>query len=427
VYMQVTPTSWTVFNIDPGFGLNGLDVADLDGDGFPDIVVGGIWMQNPGANFATASAWTKRTFGTWDRYAAVKVIDVDRDGRPDVVLTVSEAVGKISWFKGPADPRNTTAWVETVVATGLDHVHGALVGDIDKDGHLDIVAAEFQGAGRLIVYRGNGGASWAPTELGRDGLHNVVMIDIDADGDLDLFGAAAFGSRPVVLFRNQAANNLANRVLVFSKTLGFRHDSIPAGAAALQQLGAANGFAVDATEDSAVFTSPNLARYKALVFLNPSGDVLNAAQRAALQLYVRGGGGFVGVHNANALTLEGWDWYTKLLGARYASEINTQRSRLQIVDATHISTQGLPNPWTITVESYNWDVNPKVNGAKVLINLDETSVSGGTMGADHPFSWYHAYDGGRSWYTVGGANAADYADANFLRHLLGGIRWAGAF
>lgn len=69
----------------------------------------------------------------------------------------------------------------------------------------------------------------------------------------------------------------------------------------------------------------------------------------------------------------------------------------------------------------------KVNGVTVLINLDESSVSGGTMGANHPFSWYHAYDGGCSWYTVGGADSANYLDANFLKHILGGIRYAGAF
>lgn len=176
-----------------------------------------------------------------------------------------------------------------------------------------------------------------------------------------------------------------------------------------------------------MFTPANLARYRAVVFLNPSGDVLNTAQRDAFRKFVEAGGGFVGIHNATAFVLEDWDWYTKLVGARYVSEISTQPSRLQIVNTTHISTQGLPNPWLTTIESYNFDVNPKFNGVTVLINLDKSSVSGGTMGADHPWSWYRAYDGGRSWYTTGGANSPDYTDANFLKHILGGIRYAGGF
>ena len=340
------------------------------------------------------------------------------------MLSVSEDVGKLSWFKAPVDPSSGT-WVENAIDTGLDHVHNFEVFDVDKDGFLDVTASEYGGAGRLIVYRGNGGASWQPKELGRDFLHNLRAGDLDNDGDIDFFGANAFGVNPVIVYRNTAVQ--ANRVLVFSKTLGFRHASIPDGIKAIQQLGAANGFAVDATEDSSLFTPANLERYKAVVFLNPSGDVLDPSQRAAFQSYIENGGGFAGVHNATALVLEDWDWYTKLVAARYVSEISTQPSRLQIVNTAQPSTQGLPNPWNVTVETYNWNVNPKVNGATVLINLDETSVSGGTMGADHPWSWFHAYDGGRSWYTVGGANTPDYQDANFLKHLLGGIRYAGSF
>jgi len=423
VYLQVNKTTWKVFDVEPGVGRNGLDVADLNGDGRRDIVVGGVWMENPGGDVSTA-AWPKHTFAAWNDFAAVRVVDIDRDLRPDIVLSVSEDIGKLSWFKAPADPRNGT-WVENAIDTGLDHVHNFEVFDVDKDGFLDVTASEYRGAGRLIVYRGNGGASWQPKELGRDFLHNLRAGDLDNDGDIDFFGANAFGVNPVIVYRNTAV--LASRVLVFSKTLGFRHASIPDGIKAIQQLGTANAFTVDATEDSSLFTPANLERYKAVVFLNPSGDVLDPGQRAAFQSYIENGGGFAGVHNATALVLEDWDWYTKLVGARYVSEISTQPSRLQIVNTTHISTQGLPNPWNVTVETYNWNVNPKVNGATVLINLDETSVSGGTMGADHPWSWFHAYDGGRSWYTVGGANTPDYQDANFLKHLLGGIRYAGAF
>ena len=97
------------------------------------------------------------------------------------------------------------------------------------------------------------------------------------------------------------------------------------------------------------------------------------------------------------------------------------------VDRSDPSTRGIPDPWLITEEAYNFDVNPKTRGVKVLINLDESYSKGGTMGSDHPFSWRKAYDGGRSWYTNGGANHDDYDNAQFMAHVLGGIRWAGRF
>lgn len=425
IYLQTDSAKWQSFDADPGIGLNGLDVADLNGDGALDIVVGGIWMENPRASVAS-TPWLRHRFAAdWNRYAAVKVIDIDRDGRLDVVLGVSEAKGRLSWFKQPVKA-TSEPWQENVIAEGLDKVHSVPVADFDGDGALDVAASEFDGDGRLIIYLGNGGTNWTGMLIGRDGLHNVRVLDVNGDGRPDLFGAAPFGVVPLILYQNTGPIG-DRRALIFSKTLGFRHVSIPDGIAAIRQLGAENDFVVDASEDSIVFSVANLARYKAVIFLNPSGDILDRSQRAAFQAYIQNGGGFVGIHNASALTLEGWDWYTNLVGARYVSEIVVQPSSLEIIDGTHLSTLGLPNPWVTTTESYNWDVNPKVNGVTVLVNLDESSVNGGTMGRDHPFSWYHAYDGGRSWYTVGGADSANYRDPNFLRHILGGILYAGAF
>jgi len=192
-------------------------------------------------------------------------------------------------------------------------------------------------------------------------------------------------------------------------------------------MGGANNFIVDATEDSAQFTDVNLARYKAIVFLNPSGTILDARERAAFQRYIENGGGFVGIHNATALLspdLENWVWYNNLVGAQFYSEIETQPARLQILTQAHPSTVSLPKSWSFRTEAYNFKQSPKLNGAIILINLDESSVDGGNMGADHPFSWYHPYNNGRSWYTTGGANAADYHDPRFSAHVLGGIQYA---
>src|SRR5688572_13897757 len=103
------------------------------------------------------------------------------------------------------------------------------------------------------------------------------------------------------------------RVLVFTKTSGFRHDSIPRGIALIHSLGAANGFSVDSTDDASRFTRKSLARYRAVVFLNTTGDILDARQQAALEAYVRRGGGWVGVHSA-ADTEHDWPFYGTLLG-----------------------------------------------------------------------------------------------------------------
>lgn len=171
------------------------------------------------------------------------------------------------------------------------------------------------------------------------------------------------------------ANNLSTggpkpyRVLLFTKTLGFRHSSIPDGIAAIQKMGGANNFIVDATEDSAQFTDVNLARYKAIVFLNPSGTILDARERAAFQRYIENGGGFVGIHNATALLspdLENWVWYNNLVGAQFHSEIETQPARLQILTQAHPSTASLPKSWSFRTEAYNFKQSPKLNGAIIL-------------------------------------------------------------
>lgn len=198
-FLQVSQDAWTTFDVEPGIGLNGLDVADINGDGRPDVVVGGVWMENPGGDVATAS-WPRHTFATWNDYATVKIIDMDGDGRADIILSVSEATGKLSWFKAPDDPR-TGPWVENVIDTGLDHVHGLTVVDVDRDGMLDVVASEYAGPGRLIVYLRRE-AGWQANQLGTASLHNMRAGDLGNDGDIDFFGVAAFGIRPVIVYEN---------------------------------------------------------------------------------------------------------------------------------------------------------------------------------------------------------------------------------
>ena len=211
------------------------------------------------------------------------------------------------------------------------------------------------------------------------------------------------------------------RILVFSRTTAYRHASIPAGITAIALLGAFNGFAVEAAEDPTAFTDANLARFDAVVFLSTTGDVLDDGEQAAFERYIRAGHGFVGVHSA-VDTEYGWPWYHALLGATFASHPAIQQATVLVVDTGHQSTRALPVPWARTDEWYDFTAQPA--GVTVLARVDEATYTGGTMGAAHPISWQHAYEGGRAWYTAMGHTACSFSERAFLDHLRGGIEWA---
>jgi type 1 glutamine amidotransferase len=209
-------------------------------------------------------------------------------------------------------------------------------------------------------------------------------------------------------------------VLVFSKTAGFRHDAIPQGIAMIRELGAANNFTVTATEDAAQFT--NLAQYEAVVFLNTTGDVLNTTQQAAFESYIRGGGGYVGIHSA-ADTEYDWPFYGQLVGAYFASHPAIQQATVRVENRAHQATQHLGSSWVRTDEWYNFRTNVR-STARVLATLDESTYSGGSMGADHPHTWCQVVQGGRSFYTGAGHTQASYSEPAFRSLVLGGIRYS---
>ena len=212
------------------------------------------------------------------------------------------------------------------------------------------------------------------------------------------------------------------RVLVFSKTAGFVHRSIPAGIAAVQQLSAENGFEVDTTQNAAYFQEDSLKNYAAVIFLNTTGNVLDYRQEAAFERYIQAGGGFVGVHAATDTEYD-WRWYGKLVGAYFVSHPKTQSARFIIKDTDFPATSFFSDTvWQRTDELYNFKyLNPDVN---VVLTVDESSYEGGTHGGYHPMSWYHEFDGGRAFYTELGHTDESYSEENYLRHLLGGIQYA---
>lgn len=211
------------------------------------------------------------------------------------------------------------------------------------------------------------------------------------------------------------------RLLVFSKTGGFRHQSIPDGIKAIKEL-MSDRYEVDATEDAAVFSTDNLKRYRAVIFLSTTGDILNDEQQNAFQSFIKGGGGYAGVHAA-ADTEHTWPWYGELVGAYFKTHPNIQPALVKVEDRTHRSTRMLPAEWRRTDEWYVYNRNPR-DRVRVLASLDDSTIQGATMGGDHPIAWYHDFEGGRAWYTGGGHTSESYTEDLFRKHLEGGILWA---
>lgn len=228
------------------------------------------------------------------------------------------------------------------------------------------------------------------------------------------------------------------KALIYSRTAGFRHASIEAGIAAIEQLGAENDFSVDATEDPNQFEFANLINYELVIFLNTTLDVLNTAQEAAFESYIRAGGNFVGIHSA-ADTEHDWPFYGELVGAYFLTHpVANQPGTVIIEDSEHPSVDHLPEPWAIPLEEfYTFDRSPRAE-VRVLARMDESSYNqqpniscdprapdfpngfDGSMG-DHPMVWCHDKFAGRAWYTAFGHEIYLYQQADFLALLRDGI------
>jgi cytochrome c len=218
------------------------------------------------------------------------------------------------------------------------------------------------------------------------------------------------------------------KVLVFSKTAGFYHESIPDGIAAIQKLGAENGFTVDTTKNAENINEENLAQYAAVIFLSTTGDVLNNYQEADFERYIQSGGGYLGIHAAADTEYE-WSWYNQLVGGYFSDHPgindphpNVQAGKITKTGEKHPSVDFLPENWERTDEWYSYkQVNPNT---KKLLLLDEASYQGGLDMGEHPIAWYHDFDGGRAYYTGGGHTKESFQEAEFLQHLLAGIQYA---
>ncbi|MGW8764381.1 ThuA domain-containing protein [Streptomyces sp. NPDC055815] len=214
-------------------------------------------------------------------------------------------------------------------------------------------------------------------------------------------------------------------VLIYTRTAGYRHDSIPAGATALAELAQELGRAAEFTEDPAVFTPERLGRCAAVVLLSTTGNVLTPEGRTAFEAYLRGGGSLLAVHAA-ANAEPDWPFYGELLGTRFDGHPEVQPGLVLVDSHDHPATAPLPDRWARTDEWYNFTSDPRTSGVRVLARADESTYRGGTHGDDHPLVWCREVDRGRFFFTALGHASETYRDPAFRAHLSGALAWLTA-
>jgi type 1 glutamine amidotransferase len=264
---------------------------------------------------------------------------------------------------------------------------------------------------------GSGGR--APTDSGGSGGALAPGGGGNASGGSTAAGAASSGAGG----SSGGAAGKGVSLLVFSRTVGFRHDSIPAGVQALTKLAAERGWQLSATEEASRFSDDGLSSYDAVIFLSTTGNVLDDAQQAAFERFIRAGKGFIGIHSASDTEYD-WAWYGGLVGAYFREHPSVQAADIVVDDGAHPATFGLPNPWRRTDEWYAFKSNPRAN-VHVLLSLDEGSFSAGTahMDGDHPIAWCHEYEGGRAFYTALGHTNESFSEPLFIAQLAGAVSW----
>jgi type 1 glutamine amidotransferase len=220
---------------------------------------------------------------------------------------------------------------------------------------------------------------------------------------------------------NGTSTAIVPNVLIFTKTRAFRHECIEPGVKAMQAFFSKHGITTVHSEDSLMFTPEKLNSFDAIMFFQTTGNILDSLEQDAFIKFIRSGKGFVGVHSA-ADTEYDWPWFGELLGARFADHPDIQSGVLIRIDSAKIATAHLPDRWTRTDEWYNFKQAP--NNVHVELMADEATYTGGTMGANHPMSWYHYFEGGRSYYTALGHTVESYQDTLVLQHLMKAVVWA---
>jgi len=243
--------------------------------------------------------------------------------------------------------------------------------------------------------------------------------------------------KQIKLYNDQDDQHKSISVLVYTKNgTGYIHDNITSAVTSIRELGSANNFKVDVSDDPTVFTESNLKNYTLLIFTSTNNDVFDTDnQRVAFRRYIEAGGGFVGIHSVTG-TERNWKWFKMMIGETFSWHAKFQKFSIKNIDPSHPSMKDVPKVWEREDECYfGKELYP---GIKVLMvhdlhslqtdQHDEIIKNAGSFSDYYPAVWYQHFEGGNIWITTLGHSKESYQDPIFKNHLLQGIKYvAGQF
>lgn len=230
-------------------------------------------------------------------------------------------------------------------------------------------------------------------------------------------------------------------ILVFSKTVGWRHNEGIAGADKFfVEVSREREYGIFTTVNSAVFNAEDLARFDVIVFNNTTGDALSPDQEAAFQTWLEAGGAWIGLHGSGDNTHEDWAWYKdSVIGPMFTGHPLTPHFhivRVETLDDTHPIMAGAPEVWSHDDEWYFFDSHPREYGLRPLAGIHETdftpegadieNLANWAMGetpADHPIIWVGCPGEGRSFYSAIGHSDLSYEVEVYRQILNNAFDW----
>ncbi|GAA5113650.1 hypothetical protein GCM10023339_18310 [Alloalcanivorax gelatiniphagus] len=245
---------------------------------------------------------------------------------------------------------------------------------------------------------------------------------------LALVGSVLLGA--VVAAPAQAHEGHGHVLLYNEAPAGPWHDeAIAYGTPKIKAALEAEGIAVTVASDSSLFTDEGLAQFDAIVAFQINGDPWTASEKAAMEKWMKAGGGIAAIHNATDMR-GNYPWWDTMVGAlmpgHSAADIP---GVVRNEDVTHPSTEHFQGTdkvsrWLRNDEWYNFNRNVR-GEAHVLQTMDESTYNpgGNAQGYDHPITWCKPYDGGRFWTTALGHFPKNYDEPELMQQIVGGVKY----